>query len=805
MSKSVLASEKTLGQIGFVKLRTALAQRCSSEVAAQTMEKLSPGALGPESLALLAQVYELQGLRERGEPVPMGSLTDLRPLFERTRRAGVLEGKELLLVARLAEEFSDLRVFHTAHQGELARSRELFDALPELGDLAEEIRWCIDDEGLVQDQASFELAQVRQRLLGVTRGIRERVDGMTRDKALAPYLQEPWYTLREHRFVLPVIAEKQTLVKGIVHDVSRSGETVFIEPQELVEANNRLKMLVDEAQRLEQAVLADLSRRVEAAADQLEAGLGLGYQLDGLCARARLGQELDGKVPTVGGPLALLRARNPLMVLQGQGVVPCDLVLPEGKRAVVISGPNAGGKSVLLSTVGNCVLLAATGVPIPASGDSSLPAYRGLRVVMGDLQSVEEKLSTFSGHIAELARLSREAGPDELVLIDEIVTGTEAEQGGALAAAFLEDLVGQTGSILVSTHHQKLKALGLAHGAFENGAFGLDPVSGKPNFQFHLGAPGASSPLPLAEAMGMKPAIVTRARELLGDKNDLLAGALARLHQKTTEVEAAKAQAETAREATEGLERKYRAGLVRIEKESKRMVEERVEEALKDVRESLATVRGLVASIQKGENRPGFIEHRRRAMADEEKKLEARAAELKLARNSGAAAVPEDATLKVGDRVLLTKLGKEGVIQGGPDNSGYYRVRIGGLSTQASRSELMLPPADSAKPVALKSGYTVQADTRSASQTDLRGMTVEEAIDELTRSMDSALLSGAICLRVIHGHGTGRLKEAIRKELKRWKQVVAQKPGSRGEGGDGVTIVWFEAPPKVDADQMPPA
>jgi DNA mismatch repair protein MutS2 len=804
MPTTILASEKTLGQIGFSKLRAALAQRCSSEVAAAALGQLVPPALDQGALKMLQVVYELQGLRERGDPVPLGSLGDVRPLLERTRRAGVLDGRELLQVARLAQEFSDLRVFEQAHRAELPLSRGIFEGLPELRDLGEEIRWCIDDEGLVQDQASFELAEVRQRLQGVSRGIRERIDTMTRDKALAPFLQEPWYTLREHRFVLPVIAEKQSLVKGIVHDVSRSGETVFIEPQELVEANNRLKMLADEAHRLEEAVLADLSRKVEAGAEELERGLTLGHELDGLCARARLGEDLNGKVPTLGWPLALRGTRNPLMLLQGQAVVPCDLLLPLGKKAVVVSGPNAGGKSVLLSTVGNCVLLAACGVPIPASADSSLPAFKGLRVVMGDLQSVEERLSTFSGHIAELARLSRETGPEDLVLIDEIVTGTEAEQGGALAAAFLEDLVAQAGCILVSTHHQKLKALGLAHGAFENGAFGLDPANGKPNFQFSLGSPGASSPLPLAESLGMKASVMSRARELLGGKDDLLAGALARLHEKTTEVETATAKAVAAREAAEALERKHRAGLVRIEKEAKRLVEEKVDEALGEVREALATVRQLVSSIQKGENRPGFIELRRRAVTEVEKKLEDRAAELKAARNVGAASIPEDSTLKVGERVLLTRLGQEGIIQGGPDNSGYYRVRIGGLSTQASRTELMLPPMDKVRPATLQTSFTVQADTRTPTQTDLRGMTVEEAIAELTRAMDSALLCGNICLRVIHGHGTGRLKDAIRKELKRWKQVVAQKPGSRGEGGDGVTIVWFEEPPKVDADQLPP-
>ena len=810
--KTLHVSQKTQLRLGFPRIRAALAGHAASEEARILLETTPLLADGDAIRDALARTAALQSLLDRGEALPLDGLRDPASLLDRATRGGLLEGRELVSVADVCAVVGRVRRFREPRRTLLAPLEDLFDRLPDLGHVATAVNHLCEPDGRIRDEASPALAELRSRAASLHQGLRDRIDRMTRDQQLEEVLQEPWFTLRDDRYVLPVRAERRSLVDGIVHGVSNTAATVFIEPQILVEMNNRLKLLQEEILQQERALLAEVTVIVSRAAEAIHEGVDAATALDCIHARARLAAAWDGRVPslTEGGEIHLRGARHPLLLLAGgdaacEVVVPNDLDLEDPARVLVISGPNAGGKSVLLSAVGHCVLLTAAGIPIPASGDSRLPVISALSVVLGDLQDLDEHLSTFTGHLSELHRVTEEAAPGDLVLIDEIVTGTEPEQGAALAAGFLLELADRGCSVLVTTHYQKLKALGLTDPRFINGAVGLDPETHRPTYRFAAGLPGVSSPLEVAGGIGVRAAVLARAREFLSGEEDLLQRGLAKIQEQQDDLATLHREAAAAQAATETARRLHEAALVRIEKDAEKEIAARVTAATEEVSEALREVGRIVASLQKGPMRQGLVEERRRQVQTIQKQLEDKAKTLTAQAEGKIAPLAEDAVLSPGDAVFLTTLQRRVEVVDGPDDQGRYRIRFGTMTLRAARQELARDTGAAPKRVAAVRRGTREVRPTSAGapvEVDLRGARVDEGLERLDKALDEALLGNGSTLRIIHGHGTGAMRDGVRRALDRNSQIVRHRPGRRNEGGDGVTVAYLEdindELPKVD-------
>lgn len=788
---------RTLTRLGFPRILRELASRAATEEGRARALEIRP--LGDPAAIddISSQVRELMTLLQRGERLDFDGITDLAPLVQRAEKGGILEGLELVRAARFCHGVDRIRRFLVRASAADSRLARRASELPDLRDTAREIDRVLTDDGVIKDSASPQLAELRARAASLQQGLRGRIDHLK--NSLEEFLQDPYYTIWEDRYVLPVIIEKKSNVAGIVHGISRSGATVYIEPQELVDMNNRLKLLKEEIHQMELAILGELSEEVAEVAEPLARAGELLVELDVLNARARLAEHWDGAVPTIvpRGELKLLAARHPILALS-QDVVPNNVVLDQGHRLLIISGPNAGGKSVLLSTVGLCVLLASAAIPIPADGATVLPLFSSLYVVLGDLQDLDEHLSTFTGHLSELRRVVSEARADDLMLIDEIITGTDPDQGAALAASFLMEVAEIGCHCLVTTHYQKLKALGLTDQRFLNGAVGMDIQTHRPTYRFAPGLPGISSPLDVARSLGVAPRILERAETMLSEQGDILQKALAGIQEREQEALRLAQDARKQLEEAENLRARHAAALEQVQKDSRKLIATRYEEAVREVSDALTEVRRVVAELQKGNMRAGLVEERRRRVREVEERLTKKAKEFETPPEEVASIITDDRVLKPGEEVFHTRLARKGKVIDGPDAAGMYRIQMGVMTTRVSLTDLALPkaqpkekPKDSWSRRPPKSNVQYE-QVVAAREVDLRGERVEEAVEKLNRALDDAILGNEPELRIIHGHGTGALRAAIRTLLAGNREVVHFRPGEKNEGGDGATIVYFQ-------------
>jgi DNA mismatch repair protein MutS2 len=804
--KKLEVASKTLTRLGYFRILDELANRTATEDGAIRAKALVPMSEGDAIRAISDRVQELLTLLNNGELFSFEGVSNITPLATRGARGGVLEALELVRVSRLCSAAARIRSFLLKNQ--VSALQDMAQEIPDLAGLAKDINRVVTDDGMIKDTASPELADMRSRAIGIQGGLRTRIDQLK--NSLVQFLQDPYYTIWEDRYVLPVKIERKSFVSGILHGISRTGATVYIEPTELVEMNNKLKLLKEEIYQVEQALLADLSDLVGHTSQPLLAAQDQLFELDMLRAMADLANAWEGATPSLSeaGKLRLVQARHPILALAGKKVIPNDIILEEQERMLVISGPNAGGKSVLLSTVGLCSLLAATGIPIPASSTSILPLFSGLHVVLGDLQDIDEHLSTFTGHLTELDHVTKIANEGDLILIDEIITGTDPDQGAALAASFLQTLAGTGCRTLVTTHYQKLKALGLTDPRFVNGAVGMDSESHTPTYKFSPGLPGVSSPLEVAKSLGVPTHILDQARTMLSDDGDVLQHALNLISKREQEAAAMVDKAAEEAAAAEGLRLKRQEALERIERDVQSMVAKRYKEAVAEVGDALTEVKRIVADLQRGKLRAGLVEERRRRVSSIEERLTKKAKELEEPPKETGAAIPEGQKLKAGTEVFMIKLGRNGKIVDGPDPQGQYRVQLGIMSMRAKISDMKLPKTKSVpakqkqrdswyqKPE--KSSIQVSTYSNASREIDLRGVRVEEGLDRLNKALDDSVLADQPELRIIHGHGTGAMKAAVRSLLSSHPDVVHHSPADRNQGGDGATNVFFskEAIPK---------
>jgi len=808
---------RTLADLGWPTLVEGWATRCATTRGAAAVRAAPLFATADEARARVAEIAEARHLATIDAALPLGGISDVAAAVARVRKAAALDAAELVAVARTAQAITRLRKHLHEHEQVAPRLVERGAPLADLGHVYHPILEAFDPDGRLVDHASPALGPLRKAVAALTAQLDRRMEELVNDPRYAPLLQDTYYTQRDDRYVLPVRTDGKGFVKGIVHGTSQSGATIFIEPEEIVDLNNKKRLAECEVADEERRIFIRLSGWIAEEADALDAGLAVCEHVDIVAAAAVLAEELVAAAPEIDDAprVALLHARHPLMLLAQRRCVANDVTIRAG-GILLISGPNAGGKTVALKTTGLCALMVRAGLHLPAESGSVMGWFTDIRSDIGDAQSLEANLSTFTGHMAALRAYLAECGPGTLLLVDEIAVGTDPEQGAALAQAVLEAFAARGVTALVTTHYERLKALGAADPRFANASVGYDMEKLEPTFKLHLGVPGSSGALVVARRMGLPGDVVERASVILGDAGLSVETLLASVAEQRRRLEEERAAQLAEIEALEAERMALRVdrerARVKGDKEHSRAHGEALS-ALRQARQEIDHVRA---------------ELRRKAQAAAATVDDVKAARRTLVRPGAAVAANAPSTamppgrratladLVPGTPVLVPGLGGRGHVAAAPER-GKVEVQLGGMHMTVDVASVLIdahrqaskaaerkqePKAKAAKdglaaPTA--TGGDVQlvdgtTDGRATARTpgttlDLRGQRVDEALANVDRWLDEQLLLGHDAVFIVHGHGTGVLRSAIRERLSAHPAARRARPGEASEGGDGVTVV----------------
>jgi DNA mismatch repair protein MutS2 len=772
---------------------------------------------------------EVRLILEEQVSIPLGGLFDPTQLAAKAQIAGAaLEALELQSVARLANDVAAwqalLREPPVRLVGKFPGLSELSSVLTtSLRPLAQSIEYKIQPDGTLADDASPELKRIRREQERQQKLIEESLRTALRKLSLEGATQDDVITIRGERFVIPVRAELKRRVTGVIHGASSSGQTVYVEPLETIEQNNELVRLIEEEQEEIHRIFVALTRQVAGYAHSLVEGARVLATVDSLLGRARFAREFECVTPTLAPERLILDgARHPLLEKRlratGGKIVPLFLGLTKDDRQLIISGPNTGGKTVALKTVALLAMMAQAGIPVPAAA-ADFPVFTAFLADIGDAQSIEAALSTFSAHITNLDRLSRLADARSLVLLDELGSSTDPEEGAALAVAVAAHFLAASAWTLISTHHTSLKVYAANAPGVRNVAAGVDERTLVPNYQFHLGVPGASAGIQTAERLGLNAAIIAAARERLGSQQADIARFLDRLHNELAQLEV---ERKAAREQQYALNQERK----KLEREGDVEVRNRVRELegklaslIKDfefqMRENVRVVEDRVAQQKLSKEAERRINRLRREFQESFNQTvvaHRTGADKSGAPTNGSSSVGwhGDANaqphvlrhIAAGDRVLIKPMGKVGTVQREVEKD-VFEVALGPVKMRVKRDECSAPPGlggDSgrgeAPPLAaVRRQKGVHVSVTSANTDQLRmeinliGRSVDEATDELEKYLDRAFLAGLERVRVIHGHGAGILRRGVREFLKNHPHVAGIEEAPQNEGGQGATLV----------------
>lgn len=796
--------EQSASVLEWTKLLDALAQHARSTMGAAWCRALLLASDLDEAVRRQQETSEMVRLYELGESMPTFSFPDVREPLARAKKGASLETHELrdcLIVLALLEETRRSLHRHRAEMPALAAVAQPLGSTRGLQSVQTMLETSIHPDGSIKESATPELRRLTHHAQDLKQAMRQQLEDMLHARRFEELLQETYFAQREGRYVLPIKADMRGRVPGIVHDVSASGATVFIEPRELVELNNSIKVADLEIEREVRRILRELSALVAAEADGVAAGLDVLTAFDCITARALFARQLKAHPVHINaaGRVRLKRARHPLLMLAKADVVANDIVLDDSVRVLVISGPNTGGKTVTLKIVGLFALMVRAGLHLPCDPESDMAFFGDIYADIGDAQDLARDLSSFSAHMTQMIQLLRETAesraghPAEssrhtLVLLDEPVTSTDPTEGAALAEALLCRLAALGMKVIATTHYGSLKALAHRMPGFANAAVEFDVTTLSPTYRLFMGVPGGSSAIEIAGRLGMDRALLDDARGKLNKDDRVLETMLADLHatqrrladdltravEARTEAEEAAQQAKAQVERLEATEREERKGI-------KKKLSEQFSRARAEVQATVEAVKREQKLIKAKEATQRLIE------------LEAQTrAELAPTREP----ISLD-QLGLGDQVEIGGLGMTGTLLEAPQGKKRVRVKVGegevlatvsnliGLG-RSTRASIQVTPAHTTS-TRFSSGGGLGLDEQTV--VDVRGKAADDARDAVIAALDRATMDGAPLLRIIHGHGTGKLKAALREYLKDSPYVASTRPGDRAEGGDGVTVV----------------
>jgi DNA mismatch repair protein MutS2 len=767
--------------LGWESFRQLLARFAATPFGRDRALALFPAGSHAAVEAGLGETREARrALTTEGAP-PWEGVTDVRPTLDRAAPDGAaLDGPALVALGRTLDSVARLTGYGQRIAGTAPGLSERCRVLPTCRDLAVDLEHHLDPEGRLLDRASPRLRGVRRQIQTLRAELERRLERLLDHPAVVPALQERYVTVRNGRYVLPVRGDARRAVRGIVHDRSSSGATLFIEPEEVVDLNNQLTQRTLEERDEELRLLTELTARVHARLPELTGLVEALAHLDGAFARAALAERLGATEPEVrdGGDVELPGARHPLLVVQswerGTPVVPVDLVLPAERPGLLVTGPNAGGKTVALETLGLLVLMAHAGCHLPVEPGARLPFTDQVLAVIGDEQSLAQNLSTFSSFVGQVRDILATVTGRSLVLLDELGAGTDPAEGAALGAALVEALLDRGARVVATTHLEPLKVFAEVEPRCRNASVAFDAERLEPTFRLEYGRPGPSYALTIGERLGLPAPVIARARTHLSEASQRLEALIAALadRERTAEARLAEAGRREA-DAAQALER-ARQGQAGAEAEAARVRREAHAEARRMLVEARRRV-GQELDRLKAE------EATRRQAQEAYHRL--RTAEAALAPPPGPA-LPDDAP--AAGEVRLRGLGLRGRVVA--EDAGMVTVQAGSLTVKVPRSELEAAPAAGhaatrRTPVSVPSRYDVPRELH------LLGRTTDEARMAVEKFLDDAILAGHDAVRIVHGKGTGALRRAVEGSLRGHPLVAGFRPGAPAEGGTGATVV----------------
>ena len=796
--------EHTLRILEFDKILARLARHTSFSAGRELALALKPSTDRHEVIRRQRLTGEAARLRELHPRANLGGVHEVRAQADKAARGGVLQPAELLDIASTQDAAERLRAAITRFREDiplLAALSSRFEPLPEL---VAEITRSIDERAEVTDAASPALASLRRNVRLSHDRLNGRLQEILRSTQYRDAIQEPIVTLRDGRYVIPVKADQRGHIRGIVHDVSASGATVFLEPLAVVELGNTWRELQLEEGREVDRVLRELSALVGETADDIIDTVAALAELDLSFAKAQLGEELDAPelphqdeeqrwIVEAGAELHLLNARHPLLVgdKNGAPVVPVTITVGGEYTTLLITGPNTGGKTVALKTAGLLTLMAQAGLPVPADAASSVPVFDSIHADIGDEQSIEQSLSTFSSHMTNIIRILRSARRESLVLLDELAAGTDPVEGSALARAILGRLR-EIGCLAVATtHHGELKAFAHTTDGIMNASVEFDPETLAPTYRLTIGIPGRSNAFSIAERLGLPKELVDVARAAIDPDQAQVESLLSDITRERDEAAAARRDQERARGEAEETRAQAEKQLAEVEERLDTMVEQTAEELERDV----ATVRELLVQaereVERGRTKRA-AERLAKALERRQQIEEKRPPKRPKPKKAPPPGGPPPEEIQAGDLVWIKGYDRYGEAASAPDSRGEVEVYLGPL-----RGRIRLDQVERVQRPKQKEGRAAQpAPTSTISppetpplELELRGQTVDEALPEIEQYLDRAYRAGLPWVRIIHGKGTGTLRRQVRELLAKHPLARSYETGKREEGGEGVTVV----------------
>ena len=791
---------KTLNVLEYPKILGQLAGFCDFSASKDLANSLEPTSSFEVANARIAETSEARKLLSM-ESAGVGAAHDIRPQADLAARGGVLDPHTLLDVKSTLISCRDLKKSFEKRAEEYPRLTQIVLGLPDTHGLVDAITRILSDRGEILDSASPKLGDIRRNLRVAQDRLMTRLQKYVTDSKTVSMLQEPIITQRDGRYVIPLRAEFKGKIKSIVHDQSSSGATLFVEPLPVVEANNEIRELQLAQRDEERKILAQVSSQIGEHATELKYGVENLAALDLAFAKAKYADELKASEPILykdevkqsaianrRSSIKLLNARHPL--LNPSTVVPVDVDPAPGTRAIVITGPNTGGKTVSLKTVGLLVVMAQSGLHIPAQSGSELPCFHSVWADIGDEQSIEQSLSTFSGHITNIIRIIKKIDHRSLVIFDELGSGTDPQEGAAIARAILSHLLDVGAMTLVATHYPELKTFAHGTDGVVNASLEFDIKTLRPTYKLTLGLPGRSNALLIAQKLGLPQAIIDSARAEINPL-DLRADKL------LDDIRKERNRTSREREKLEKARAKLEAQTRELEKRLEKIEDERRETLAKARAEGELEVAVLKQNMDSLKQQLKKAKQPLEAIKLIESKIEKIEEKVEAPVERQRTQVESQSSIRLGERVIVSTLNAEGVVTALGESDA--EVQIGTIRMRARLSDLLKrsgePVFEEKRKQVAGSGRAVMAAASKSPgmEVDLRGLMAEDALDKMERYLEQAFLSGLPYVRIIHGKGTGRLRQAVRGALRGHEYVKSFEEGGSTEGGEGVTVAMLKS------------
>lgn len=791
-------NQKALSSLEYPKIIERLTEKASSPMGKELCRKLQPSTNINRIRLMQTQTKDaLTRLFQKGS-VSFGSVKDIRGSLKRLEIGSSLGIMEILSVCALLENTSRVKAYSRGDRSDLPSDSldSMFEQLAPLTPLSSEIRRCILSEDEISDDASPALRQVRRNMKVTNDRIHTQLSGLVNGNART-YLQDSVITMRNGRYCIPVKAEYKGQVPGMIHDQSSTGSTLFIEPMAVVKLNNDMRELELQEQKEIEIILAGLSEQIAEEREAIALNLELMVQLDFIFARAGLAMDMNGSEPVFNeeGRVLLKKARHPL--IPKKKVVPIDIRLGDDFDLLIITGPNTGGKTVSLKTVGLLTLMGQAGLHIPALDRSELALFHEIYADIGDEQSIEQSLSTFSSHMTNIVSFLEKADSRSLVLFDELGAGTDPTEGAALAISILSYLHDKGIRTMATTHYSELKVYALSTPGVENACCEFSVETLRPTYRLLIGIPGKSNAFAISSKLGLSDQIIERAKEQISEQDESFEDVLSSLEENRVTIENERLEIARYKEEIKTLKAQLESRQEKLDAQRDRILRQANEEAhkvLEEAKEYAGQTMKLFHKFQKNNVDTSAVERERQELRKRMNKAEKNMSDRQETKKPKKLLTAKD--IRPGDSVKVLSMNLKGTVGSRPDSKGFLFVQMGIIRSKVHLSDLELVDEPViTTPSLQKTGAGKIRISKSASvstEINLLGRTVDEAIAELDKYLDDAYIAHLKSVRIVHGKGTGALRKGIHDYLRRQKHVSSFRLGEFGEGDAGVTIVDFK-------------